>query len=100
MNLEERHAAFSVLLDFSQAFGTVVRGLLSLIMTNGKLQGSYLSNRTQFVRTAGEGSDTRETEYGVPQGSVLLYICYSNDVTRVIEFCRFHTSCRRSPCGS
>jgi Reverse transcriptase (RNA-dependent DNA polymerase) len=89
-NIEERQATVLVLLDF-----------LSLKMTNsyafaedsGKLLGSYLSDRTQFVRTAGGDSETRETECGVPQGSVLeplLYICYSNDVAKVIEFCRFH----------
>jgi hypothetical protein len=37
----------------------------------GKLFGSYLSDRTQIVRTAGGDSETRETECGVPLGSVL-----------------------------
>jgi Reverse transcriptase (RNA-dependent DNA polymerase) len=100
-NLEERQATVLVLLDFSQAFDTVVRPLFSLKMTNsyafaedaGKLLNSYLSDRSQFVRTADGDSETRETETGVPQGSVLgplLYICFSNDVASVIRFCRFH----------
>jgi hypothetical protein len=48
----------------------VVRALLSLKMTNsyafaedaGKLLNSYLSDQSQFVRTADGDSETRETE--------------------------------------
>jgi Reverse transcriptase (RNA-dependent DNA polymerase) len=101
LNMEKRQATVLVLLDFSQAFDTVVRALLTMKMRHSyafdddanKLLGSYLSDRSQFVRTDDGDSECRTTTCGVPQGSVLgplLYICYSNDVAGVIEFCKFH----------
>jgi hypothetical protein len=47
----------------------------------------------QFVRSGGAESSTRPVTCGVLQGSVLgplLLIIYSNDVSRMIHFCRFH----------
>jgi Reverse transcriptase (RNA-dependent DNA polymerase) len=88
-------------LDFSQAFDTVARALLSLKMVNSfacandsvSLLNSYLSDRFQFVRTEEGDSSIRQTKCGVPQGSglgPLLYIFFSNDVCDVIKHCRFH----------
>ena len=79
LNLEERQATVLVLLDFSQAFDTVVRALLNQKMKlsyaleedAGRLLGSYLSDRTQFVRGEDGDSETKPTLCGVPQGSVL-----------------------------
>ena len=56
-NLDERQATVLVLLDFSQAFGMVVRALLNLKMTNSygfaedadKLLVSYLTDRSQLA---------------------------------------------------
>jgi Reverse transcriptase (RNA-dependent DNA polymerase) len=100
-NLEEKQVTVLVLLDFSQAFDTVIRTLMTIKMSNSyafdedanKLLHSYLTDRSQFVRTDEGDSEVTATECGVPQGSVLgplLYICYSNDVTNVIKFCSFH----------
>jgi Reverse transcriptase (RNA-dependent DNA polymerase) len=100
-NLGERQATVLVLLDFSQAFDTVVRALATIKMRNSfafeedssKLLHSYLNDRYQFIRTTNGDSILRKTECGVPQGSVLgplIYICYSNDVSSVISFCKFH----------
>jgi Reverse transcriptase (RNA-dependent DNA polymerase) len=88
-------------LDSSQTFDTGLRVLLERKMGRsyafageaGKLLGSYLSDRAQFVRSVNGDSEVKPTHCGVPQGSVLgplMYVCYSNDVGRVIEVCRFH----------
>jgi hypothetical protein len=56
------------------------------------LLGSYLSDRTCY-RSDGEYSTVKGIEYGVPQGSVLvqlLFISFIDDVSGVINFCRFH----------
>ncbi len=101
MNLEGRQVTVVVFLDFSQAFDTVVRALLGKKLSHSfafaedanKLLGSYLADRSQFVRTENDDSEVKETLCGVPQGSVLgplMYVCYSNDVGTVIQFCRFH----------
>jgi hypothetical protein len=57
------------------------------------LIGSYLSDRTQCVRSDGEFSTVRGIEYGVPQGSALgplLFISFIDDVSGGINFFRFH----------
>jgi hypothetical protein len=52
------------------------------------LLGSYLSDRTQCVRSDSEYSAVRGIEYGVPHGSVLsllLFISFIEDVSGVIH---------------
>jgi ribonucleases P/MRP protein subunit RPP40 len=90
-NLEELQVL--VLLDFSQDFDIVVHELLLCKMKSSYNQSDEANNRRQFMRSDGAESSTRPVTCGVPQGSVLgpiLFIVYSNDVSRVIQFCRFH----------
>jgi hypothetical protein len=100
-NLEEGCATVLVLLDFSQAFDKVVHELLLLKLKNkfrfstdsNALMNSYLTGRTQFVRSGENDSSSQNVLCGVPQGSVLgplLYVSYSNDVGCVIQICSFH----------
>jgi hypothetical protein len=67
------------MLDFTQAFDMIVHDLMVCKMrafqrySNGATAFlcSYLSNRTQCVRSDGVYSTVRGIEYGFPQGSVL-----------------------------
>jgi hypothetical protein len=57
------------------------------------LVDSYLNGRTQFVRCGEKESFVGRVTCGVPQGSFLgslLFICYINDVLKVIKYSRFH----------
>jgi hypothetical protein len=88
-------------LDFTLAFDVVVHGLLLCKLRNaenyldgaGILVGSYLGERSQFVRSGGQESSVGAVKCGIPQGSVLgplLFIPYIDDVSRVIRYGRFH----------
>jgi hypothetical protein len=89
------------MMDFTQAFDMIALDLMVCKMRVSQryfdgataLLGSYLSDRTQCVRSDGEYSTVRGIEYGVPQGSVLgslMFISFIDDVSDVIHFCRFH----------
>jgi hypothetical protein len=59
----------------------------------GMLVGSYLGERTQLVRSGSQESSVGAVTCGVSQESVLgplLFISYTDDVLRVIRYCRFH----------
>jgi hypothetical protein len=101
LNLEDGQATVLVILDFTQAFDMNTHDLMVCNMRASQrysdgatvLLGSYLSDRTQCVRSDGECSTVRGLEFGVPRGSVvdpLLFISFIDDVSGVIHFCRFH----------
>jgi Reverse transcriptase (RNA-dependent DNA polymerase) len=100
-NLEEGQATIFVLLDFSQAFDTVVYELLTCKLSSEhnysadskKLLGSYVSGRWQLVRLGASDSDVGRVTCGVPHGLVLgpkSFSFYINSVSRVIINCAFH----------
>jgi hypothetical protein len=95
-NLEDGQANVLVMLDFTQAHDLIVCKMrTSQWYSDGAavLLGSYLSDRTQCVRSDGEYSTVRGIEYSVPQGSVLapiFFISFIDDVSGVIHLCRFH----------
>ena len=76
--LDDSEVTLLVLLDFSKAFDTVNHKLLLAKLDILGFQGgvcnwihSYLSGRTQKVKTDSEESDWAEIKNGVPQGSIL-----------------------------
>ena len=88
--------ALLTLLDLSAAFDTVDHDtLLRRLSVSYGLDGgvhrwfrSYLSGRTQFIRSGLSRSALAAVLFGVPQGSVLgpiLFILYTADLLRLIE---------------
>eukprot|EP01083_Nonionella_stella_P104514 299643_1 len=83
-----------VLLDFSGAFNTVERSLLTNKMSTeycitGRFinyLNSYLTDRYYSIKIGSYHGDWTRTEYGVPQGSPLssiLFICYVDGIAAV-----------------
>lgn len=89
-----------VLLDYSKAFDTINHKiLLSLLHYIGlgpesiMLFSNYLLKRYQAVNLRGQLSSFRETETGVPQGSILGPILFSIYITTfpfVLHACQYH----------
>jgi len=85
------------LLDLSAAFDSVDHATLLCRLQKssyglcGSVLGwftSYLSGRSQYVRTSATSSTPSAVLYGVPQGSVLgpiLFVLYSADVLQLVR---------------
>lgn len=98
-----------VLIDLSAAFDTVDHEtLLRRLRKSYGLDGvvidwfrSYLSGRTQCVRTAKTMSTSSLVECGVPQGSVLgpiLFLLYAADVLQLIKRHQLHPHAYADDC--
>ena len=90
------HCVFLVLLDLSAAFDTVSHNIiLKRLTSNYGVCGraldwikSYLADRSQCVVVRGNYSEAATLKYGVPQGSVLgpmLFSDYSSPVAALIR---------------
>ena len=99
--LDTGDLAALVLIDLSAAFDTVDHTtLLQRLKTSYRLDGvvigwfrSYLSGRTQHVRSSATTSKPASVGCGVPQGSVLgpiLFLLYAADVLQLIQRHELH----------
>lgn len=90
---------FSVYIDLSKAFDTLVHSiLLNKLAYYGihnnalALLSDYLNDRQQYVDINGISSSLGNISTGVPQGSILgplLFLIYINDLSKSSEFFQF-----------
>ena len=101
--IDDGKCVFMVLLDLSAAFDTVSHHLLlgrlrSFGVSSDALEWikSYLCGRTQSVKISGYRSDPVVLKYGVPQGSVLgpvFFTDYSSPVASIVRSHAIHVHC-------
>ena len=91
-NMDSKRPTLVTFIDFRKAFDCVQHDLLIKKMncmninnTTLKWLESYLTNRQQQVLAKDTKSKTLPISQGVPQGSILMYIIYAIDITKILK---------------
>ena len=97
--MDQMNTPLSIFLDLSKAFDTLDHKILLSKLKHYGINGisynllsTYLTNRKQYVQFESSCSEMLDTQYGLPQGSILgplLFIIYINDfpnASKVFQF--------------